>query len=78
VWGVSSINLPSTSDPGALWPTLVARFGFTAAGLGIGLPAFRRSGLLELVRLARATTEGPGPQADVLGATARRIWPALL
>jgi predicted TIM-barrel fold metal-dependent hydrolase len=74
---VSSINLAGTPDPQSLWTTLVARFGSDRVLWGSDYPHSNGRGYDALVALARRTTEvlGARARADVLGGTARRLWP---
>jgi L-fuconolactonase len=76
---VSSINLQGTADANALWSALVAHFGSQRLLWGSDYPHSDGPGYSELVRLACTTTAelGAREQGDVLGGTARRLWPSL-
>jgi len=76
---VSSITLQATAHPRALWAALVSRFGSDRLMWGSDFPHTNQPDYAGLVDLAKRTTEGldPGARADVLGATARRLWPAV-
>lgn len=76
---VSSINLQAATDPAAVWCALAARFGSDRLLWGSDYPHSDGPGYSALVELARQTTADLGPTArdDVLGGTARRIWPGV-
>ena len=76
---VSSITLQATEHPRALWAALVSRFGSDRLMWGSDFPHTNQPDYAGLVDLARRTTEGldPAARADVLGASASRMWPAL-
>jgi predicted TIM-barrel fold metal-dependent hydrolase len=76
---VSTINLRATGDPSALWSTLVAAFGAHRLLWGSDHPHTDGPGYGPLVDLARTSTASlsEDDRRQVLGGTARRIWPSL-